>query len=674
MSTLIQIKRTNTANLPSTLDQGEFAYIYDTSVTDTTAGGLGSRLYIGDPTSSTNTPIKIGGKYYVDLLDHAHGTLTASTGVIVDANKKVNEWFVDNLQFDGNTISTTDANGNITLSPNGTGKTVIQNIFVGDANTSLQEFIEDITGGAITAGTALTLVYDDEAGTITLAVADSGIDTLQLADAAVTAAKLAAGAVTTDKIVDLNVTTAKLAAGSVVTDKILDANVTTDKIADDAITADKLKDSTTTDADRAVTTNHIRDNAVTAAKLTSSASIDGDRAVTTDHIKNSAVTSDKIADNAIVTSKITDLNVTTGKIANNAVSTAKIADGAITNVKLATGAVDTVNIVNGSITNTKLANSSITIGSDTTALGGTITDLNGLTSVDVDNITIDGNAIGTSDVDGDLALAPNGEGSVTVPSGYEARAGFSNNSLVNKRYVDQVAQGLTVKESVVAATTGNLSATYDNAAGTLVGVTNGFISLDGVTVITGDRVLVKNQTDPVENGIYNITDTGADGLRAFVLTRAPDADSADELTGGTFFFVERGTAFADSGFVATHDGTPIFGTTAITFEQFSGAGQLSAGVGISKIGNTLNINTDDVTIEINGSNDLQLKDSAVTNLKVAANAGIVQSKLDLNSATTRASATGITQSDLGVVSFNSNQFTVTSGFAVVSRLDAGVYS
>lgn len=674
MSTLIQIKRTNTANLPSTLDQGEFAYIYDTSVTDTTAGGLGGRLYIGDPTTNSNTPIKIGGSYYTTMLDHAHGTLTASAGVIVDANKKVNEWFVDNLQFDGNTISNTDLNGNITLSPNGTGKTVIQNIYVGDANTSLEEYIEDITGGSITAGTALTLTYDDVAGTITLAVTAGGIDTTQLADSAVTTAKLADGSVTTAKLVDLNVTTAKLAAGSVVTDKILDANVTTAKIADDAITADKLKDSTTTDADRAVTTNHIRDNAVTAAKLTSSASTDGDRAVTSNHIRDSAVTSDKIAANAILTSKITDLNVTTAKIANNAVSTGKIADGAITNAKLGTGSVDTAKIADAGVTNAKLANSSITIGSDATALGATITDLNGLTSVDVDNVTIDGNAITTTDVDGDLALAPNGEGTVTVPSGYESRTGFGSDSLVNKRYVDQVAQGLDVKESVVAATTANLSATYDNAVGTLTGSANGAVAMDGVTVALGDRVLVKNQTDLTENGIYVVSDTGADGVRAFVLTRAPDADSAEELTGGTFFFVERGTAFADAGFVATHDGVPTFGTTDITFEQFSGAGQLTDGSGLSKNGNTINVNTDDITIEVNGSDDLQIKNGGITNEKISASAGIVQSKLNLNSAASRANATGITQADLGLASFNSAQFSVTNGFATVTRLDAGAYS
>ena len=95
MSTIIQIKLTTTANLPSTLEQGELSYIYDTSSTDTDAGGNGGRIYIGDPTSNSNTPIKIGGKYYTDLMEHSHGTLTASAALLVDSNKKINELLVD---------------------------------------------------------------------------------------------------------------------------------------------------------------------------------------------------------------------------------------------------------------------------------------------------------------------------------------------------------------------------------------------------------------------------------------------------------------------------------------------------------------------------------------------------------------------------------------------------
>jgi len=112
MSTIIQVKRTTTANLPSTLEQGELAYIYDTSATDTDAGGNGGRLYIGDPTTNTNTPLKIGGKYYTDMMDHVQGTLTADAAILVDANKAVDELFIGNSTTIGGTIKFNEGTSN----------------------------------------------------------------------------------------------------------------------------------------------------------------------------------------------------------------------------------------------------------------------------------------------------------------------------------------------------------------------------------------------------------------------------------------------------------------------------------------------------------------------------------------------------------------------------------
>ena len=137
-----------------------------------------------------------------------------------------------------------------------------------------------------------------------------------------------------------------------------------------------------------------------------------------------------------------------------------------------------------------LANNSITIGSDAVALGATRTDINGLTSLDVDNLTLDANAITSTDSNGNIELSPNGTGTVVVPASYEARSGFSSQSLVNKAYVDSVTSGLSVKTPVKVATTGNLTATYNNGAGTLTGTTNFALSVDGVTVSVNDRILV----------------------------------------------------------------------------------------------------------------------------------------------------------------------------------------
>jgi len=123
MST-IKLKRSASTGSPANLGQGEVAYSY-LSGTQNNGGG---RLYIGTGTESAGNAANldvVGGKYFTDMLDHVTGTLTASSALLVDSNKKINELFVDNLKIDGNTITSEDTNGNITLDPNGTGKVQI---------------------------------------------------------------------------------------------------------------------------------------------------------------------------------------------------------------------------------------------------------------------------------------------------------------------------------------------------------------------------------------------------------------------------------------------------------------------------------------------------------------------------------------------------------------------
>ena len=119
MSTVIQIKRNATTTAPGTSDLvvGEMAYAYDAS-----NDGAGAKLYIEAVNSSSAAVIHaIGGKYFTDLLDHTAGTVTASSALIVDSSKKLNELLVDNVTIDGNDISSTNSNGDLTLTPNGTG-------------------------------------------------------------------------------------------------------------------------------------------------------------------------------------------------------------------------------------------------------------------------------------------------------------------------------------------------------------------------------------------------------------------------------------------------------------------------------------------------------------------------------------------------------------------------
>ncbi len=177
-----------------------------------------------------------------------------------------------------------------------------------------------------------------------------------------------------------------------------------------------------------------------------------------------------------------------------------------------------------------------------------------------------------------------------------------------KTYVDATASGLDVKDSCRISTTAALDAcTYNNSNGTLTKNSNGGINDSSglgqsVTLIATNRVLVKDQASAVQNGIYTITTVGS-GSAAWVLTRATDADTATEITGGAFTFVEEGTN-ADNGYVFTHNGSPTLGTTNLTVSQFSGAGQITAGTGLTKSGNTINagagsgitVNVDDIQI------------------------------------------------------------------------------
>lgn len=263
------------------------------------------------------------------------------------------------------------------------------------------------------------------------------------------------------------------------------------------------------------------------------------------------------------------------------------------------------------VTSGAVAVNAITLGTSSLNPGTTTTTLAGLQQLDVDNVRVDTNTISTTNTNGDLVLSPDGTGTVTVPSGYKNRTGFGTNSLVTKEYVDAIKQALDVKDSVVVATTANLSANYNNAGGTLTNSgTLAALSIDGVSLSASDRVLVKDQSSAAENGIYVVTTVG-DGSTAWVLTRADDANTSAELTGGVFTFVEQGTIGADNGYVFTHNGAPTLGTTSLTVSQFSGAGQIVAGDALSKSGNTLNVNDDNITLEIN-SDTLRIKGISTT--------------------------------------------------------------
>jgi hypothetical protein len=172
----------------------------------------------------------------------------------------------------------------------------------------------------------------------------------------------------------------------------------------------------------------------------------------------------------------------------------------------------------------------------------------------------------------------------------------------NKRYVDAAVVGIDWKPSVRVATT---------AAITLAtGLENGD-TLDGVTLATGDRVLVKNQVDATENGIYVVAASGAP-------SRSTDADTAAEITASFAVFVEEGTVNTDSGWTLTNNGAVTVGTSELSFTQFTGLGQITAGAGLTKTANTLDvIGGDGITVNA----DSVVIDRTVVVTKYATNVG-----------------------------------------------------
>ena len=181
----------------------------------------------------------------------------------------------------------------------------------------------------------------------------------------------------------------------------------------------------------------------------------------------------------------------------------------------------------------------------------------------------------------------------------------------------------------------------------------------------------------------------------------PPEDQPSELTGGSFVFVEQGTANGDNGYVFTHNGSPTFGTTALDVAQFSGAGQITAGAALTKTGNQMDVAVDDSSVEVN-ADALRVKALGITNAMLAGS--IDGAKIENFTFTDESSTQGATQigipmeflagegintvasgqtltitgelastSNIGVASFHSDNFTTSSGVVTVTTIDGGSF-
>ena len=319
----------------------------------------------------------------------------------------------------------------------------------------------------------------------------------------------------------------------------------------------------------------------------------------TETFTNKTLTTPKINENVDLLATSTELNVLDGITATttelnyvdgvtSAIQTQLNDKASSGDLTTHTGASTGVHGVTGSVVGTSdaqtLTNKTLTSpavdGNGVVFEGATANDFETtLTVVDptADHTITLPNATGTVALTADVLALAGGTMTGAIAMGTNKITGLGTptdaTDAATKSYVDSAAQGIDWKASVRAATTTNVTLASDLENGD---------TLDGVTLATGNRILVKNQSTGSENGIYVVKASGAPD-------RSTDADTDAELTSNFAVFVEEGTANADQGYVLTNDGAITVGTTALTFTQFTGLGQITAGDGLSKTGNTLNV-------------------------------------------------------------------------------------
>ena len=513
------------------------------------------------------------------------GALVVDGGVGIAENLNVGGVInIDNLRLDTNTLSSTNSNGNIILAPNGTGDIQLDSdtVRIGDNNAN----------ATLTTNGTGDLILNTNSGTTT-------------------------GSITIEDGVNGNITLAPDGTGKLVLNNPY-INGTSDTLAEfiydtvgGAITSGTGITVTNNDGGNTSTVN-ITNTAVTAGSYGSTTAIptftvNAQGQLTAAGTENIATTLNIAGDTGTDSiAHLTDTLTFTGgegidtTVTNNVLTIA--GEDATTSNK----GIASFETANFTVTSGAVATKNITLGTSTLTNGSTTNTLAGLQQLDVDNLQFNGNSIISTDTNGGITLDPNGTGHVSVSNALikDVATPVDPNDAANKAYVDAVAEGLHIHASVQAATTAAItgSVTYDNGTsgvGATLTTDTPINTLDGYSLVNGDRILIKNQANTGHNGIYIRTSST-------VFTRAADFNTVAEIASGDFLFVSNGTVNGKTGWVNTSKSITV-GTTAVVFEQFSGAGTYIAGSGLAFTGNTI-----DIVLQTNGglevvSDELGLK-------------------------------------------------------------------
>ena len=382
------------------------------------------------------------------------------------------------------------------------------------------------------------------------------IGTANIADGSVTAAKMAANSIDSDSYVDGSIDLAHMSVNSIDSDQYVDGSIDLAHLSADSVNGSKI-------ADDSIDSEHYVDGSIDTA-----------------HIADSQITVAKMAANSIDSDQYVDGSIDNVHLAADSINGAKIADDAIDSEHYTDGSIDTVHIADANITLAKLASNSVNSSKivDDSIVNA---DINSSAAIDATKIH-----------DGSISNTEFG-----YLNGVSSAIQTQINTKAATTYVDDAVAGLRTRIIAEAATTANIDLTADLQNGD---------TIDGVTLVTGDRVLVKDQSTASQNGLYTVVSSGT-------ASRDTQFNTIDELS-GQMIVVNQGTANDNKIFLCTTNNTASLGSDSITYNVITpsnvgtvtSVGVADSGAGEFTVGSSPITSNGNITLAINSIADTKL--------------------------------------------------------------------